>query len=207
MAQTAEERQASNVDALTAPEQATPGAAVLPRRPVLVAVLDSGATIHVVSHWRFLSNIRYLRYPMPISVADGRRVYAYAVGDIDTEDIKLKNVYLVPELKMNLVSVRELANIGIITTFYKNHAELCKGAELVGGAIAEGNKSLYQLTYLLATGDGDASNTMPEVPSWYFLLSSPSLFPSACASVHRAPRQQRRGCALRFRRSDLTYVL
>jgi len=113
--------------------------------------LDSGATMHMVRDPRFLCKLRGLPSPIPIEVADGNLLFATAIGDIETQDIVLPDVHLVPRLKINLASVRQLAFSDILTTFGKNSAELFKDGERVGGAVADGD--LYRLRFLRAIGD------------------------------------------------------
>jgi hypothetical protein len=123
--------------------------------------LDSGATDHMVRDSDLLCNLQDPPSHILVEVADGNQVSVTAIGDIDTEYIKLKGVYLVPKLKKNLVSVHQLASDDIRTTFGKNSAELFKGGERVGGAIAEG--CLYKVRFLWATGDA-APHTSPAAP-------------------------------------------
>ncbi|CAO2142830.1 unnamed protein product [Urochloa humidicola] len=120
--------------------------------------LDSAATINMVRNSGFVCKLRDLSSPIRIIVADGFELFATKVGTIGTEFIKLENVYVVPGLKMNLVSVHELASNDIFTTFGKNSAELYKDGERVGGAIADGG--LYKLRFLWAT----APHTTPAAP-------------------------------------------
>ncbi|CAN6363690.1 unnamed protein product [Urochloa humidicola] len=120
--------------------------------------LDSAATINMVRDFGFVREIRRLSLPIRIEVADGFELFATAIGSIDTEFIKLEDVYVVPGLKMNLVSVHQLASNDIFTTFRKNSAELYKEGERVGGAIADGG--LYKLRFLRE----DAPHTSPAAP-------------------------------------------
>ncbi|CAO1940378.1 unnamed protein product [Urochloa humidicola] len=113
--------------------------------------LDSGASHHVVADARVLCNLRDPPVGTAVRVADGFRLLVTKVGDIQTEDFKIPDVYLVPGLQVNLISVRQLAKSKIIQTFYENHVELWQEGELVGGAIADDETSLYRLHHLTAT--------------------------------------------------------
>ncbi|CAO2150160.1 unnamed protein product [Urochloa humidicola] len=112
-------------------------------------ILDSGATNHMVSDSGFVCEIRDLTLPVAIQVADGSKHHATAIGNIDTEHIKLEGVYVVPGLEIDVASVHQLASCDIVTTFGKYSAELYKDGVRVGGAIADGG--LYKLRFLWAT--------------------------------------------------------
>ncbi|CAO1940383.1 unnamed protein product [Urochloa humidicola] len=114
--------------------------------------LDSGAAHHVVGDARILTNLRYppAGSAETIVVADGSELPVVMVGDIWTEHFQIEDVYLVPGLEMNLVSVRQLARRQIFSTFCENHADLKRGHEQVGGAIADDGTSLYRLHFLMA---------------------------------------------------------
>ncbi|XP_066308158.1 uncharacterized protein [Miscanthus floridulus] len=124
---------------------------------VLVLWLDSGATHHAVGDARILCNLRDPPAGTAVRAADGVRLLVHKIGDIHTQYIKIQDVYLVPGLQENLISVRQLAKHKIVTTFYENYAELCLEGKQVGGAIADSVTSLYRLRYLTTpTGDPEA---------------------------------------------------
>ncbi|CAO2142777.1 unnamed protein product [Urochloa humidicola] len=114
--------------------------------------LDSGAAHHVVGDARILINLRDppAGSAEAVIVADGFNLPVVKVGDIWTERFRIEDVYLVPGLQMNLVSVRQLARRRIFSTFRENHADLKRGHEQVGGAIADEDTSLYRLHFLKA---------------------------------------------------------
>ncbi|KAL6654640.1 hypothetical protein ACP70R_008105 [Stipagrostis hirtigluma subsp. patula] len=112
--------------------------------------LDSGAGHHVVCDARFLHNPRNPPAGATVIVADGTKLPVTMVGDIQTPHIRIQEVSYVPGLKDNLISVRQLARSGIVTTFYDNYAELWREGKKVGCAFADANNttSLYRLNFL-----------------------------------------------------------
>jgi hypothetical protein len=94
---------------------------------------------------RILCNFRDPSAGTAVRLADDFRLLVTKVGDIQSANIQIPDVYLVPRLQTNVISVRQLAKSKIIPTFYENHAELWRQGELVGGAIADEETSLYRL--------------------------------------------------------------
>lgn len=152
-------------------------------------ILDSGASRHMVRDPDFLCKIRQLLSPVRVEAADGKKLSVTAIGDIDSKLIKLKDVYLVPELAMNLISVLQLArDHDIRTTFGKDSADLFKGEEPVGGAIAEGD--LYKVRFVWASGDA-APHTSPAATGYFPL---PALFFFLLATLKIAFSDRRHRC-------------
>lgn len=126
--------------------------------------VDSGATDHMMSSSDFLCNLRPPPYQVLVEVADGSRVSVAAIGDLVTECIKLLGVFVVPDLKRNLLSVHQLArDYGVLTVLGKNSAEMIMGGDRIGGAIVE--DGLYKVRFVLAPPPGDAApHTSPAAP-------------------------------------------
>jgi hypothetical protein len=65
---------------------------------------------------------------MKVSVADGGQVEVQAMGDVIVhmaeETVTLTGMFLVPGLDQNLLSVRELARVGMVAKFVRN-SQLC----------------------------------------------------------------------------------
>ncbi|AQK69271.1 hypothetical protein ZEAMMB73_Zm00001d015669 [Zea mays] len=110
--------------------------------------LDSGASHHAVGDARILCNFQDPSAATAVRLADDFRLLVTKVGDIQSANIQIPDVYLVPRLQTNVISVRQLAKSKIIPTFYENHTELWRQGELVSGAIADEETSLYRLYYL-----------------------------------------------------------
>jgi hypothetical protein len=84
-------------------------------------ILDSGATDHMTSEERWFQRLRRLDTKVPITIADGSRIYATGIGDIQLQvktnqgwkDFLWTNVYLVPKLgSTSLMSCAQLVKDG-----------------------------------------------------------------------------------------------
>lgn len=141
--------------ATTATQAQTPGDGN--RTPALW--LDSGAGHHCVGDASVLCNLRDPPAGIEVTVADGFQLPVTKIGDIRSENFQIQDVYLVPGLQLNVISVHQLAKCKIFSTFYENHAELCRQGEQVGGAIVDDDTSIYRLYYLAAVGNAAASTS------------------------------------------------
>jgi transposase InsO family protein len=73
-------------------------------------VIDSGASTHLTGHLENLINIRKAP-PVTVTIPDGGSFKGKKVGDaIISKDLVLKNVYYVPGLETNLISVGKLTD-------------------------------------------------------------------------------------------------
>jgi len=129
--------------ALASPQSPTPSDGTL--TPAIL--LDSGASHHVAGDAGILTDLHDPPARSTVVVADGFGLPVHKVGVIQTPDIRIPDVYFVPGLRVNLISVRQLAKSRVVTTFYENHAELWREGEQVGGAIADNDTSLYRLVF------------------------------------------------------------
>jgi hypothetical protein len=68
---------------------------------------------------------------MKVSVADGRQVEVQAIIHMAEETVMLTGVLLVPGLDQNLLSVRELARVGMVAKFVRNSCELARSGDIV----------------------------------------------------------------------------
>jgi hypothetical protein len=68
---------------------------------------------------------------MKVSVADGRQVEVQAIIHMAEETVMLTGVLLVPGLDQNLLSVRELARVGMVAKFVRNSCELARSGKIV----------------------------------------------------------------------------
>jgi len=72
-------------------------------------ILDSGASEHMSSKSSFLHDLSRLEYPMMINLPDGTQVEVTHKGKLRvTDGLILNNVLLVPEFKLNLLSIKRL---------------------------------------------------------------------------------------------------
>lgn len=105
-------------------------------------LLDSGATEHMVKDASYLSEIRRLKRPVEVVIANGEKLLADYCGDMvmytdvagKKKKCEAKNVLYVPGLKSNLFSVNRIARSGLQVKFFDNRAELIKNDEVMATA-------------------------------------------------------------------------
>lgn len=107
-------------------------------------VLDSGCTSHMCASRSKFDTFNRLNSPVQIEVADGKYIHAVAVGSIGM----LNNVYYVPQLRRNLISISSFDKQGYGILFENGHAYMRSSPdaafELVGvldGALYEAGTS------------------------------------------------------------------
>ena len=79
-------------------------------------ILDSGCSSHMCADKTKFDTLNYLHRQVTIEVADGQHIYAEAVGTIGI----LKDVYYVPDLKKNLISISAFDKKGYSILFEDN---------------------------------------------------------------------------------------
>lgn len=102
--------------------------------------LDSGASEHLVSDNSLLRNVRKLKIPVKIQIAkSGVILHADELGDIRvtsvTEhgnvNITIKDVLYVPDLKINLLSVRKLEINGFTVIFKEGKGTVLRESKIM----------------------------------------------------------------------------
>lgn len=78
-------------------------------------IMDSGCTDHMISTKDTL--IRETNLTESVKIADGTKIQALSVGEIELEQATLKNVWFVPKLGRNLLSVSAIDKMGYTVTF------------------------------------------------------------------------------------------
>ena len=77
-------------------------------------VYDSGATVTVVNDITLLSEVKDSN--IEVTTAEGETSYAQAEGTllitVNGLDIKLKEVLYIPEIKLNLISIKQFEDLG-----------------------------------------------------------------------------------------------
>lgn len=93
-------------------------------RSLLTFIVDSGATCHMVYDPRHLSNVRYVN--KSITVGGGRTLASIGIGELrilakgtkgEVWPVTLKEVLIVPDLGVNLLSVAKLMKKGAYISF------------------------------------------------------------------------------------------
>lgn len=98
-------------------------------------ILDSGATNHMANNKSYFSSLKVTN-PTKVGGISGT-INSFGVGNIDMitkqgNHIRLTNVFYIPDLPLNLVSVVYLQTLGITTLFGTNHVKICKNNIDVG---------------------------------------------------------------------------
>nr|XP_028560296.1 vomeronasal type-2 receptor 26-like [Podarcis muralis] len=93
-------------------------------------VLDTGATVHMASHRGLFSTFK--KQSFTVQQANGQELEATGIGTVYLESLNLtiNNVYLVPELKINLLSVSQIAKKGLKLSYDDESCEIFKDGEL-----------------------------------------------------------------------------
>lgn len=68
-------------------------------------IVDSGASFHMTSHLEWLNDYRELNDKLYLQLGDDSSITANGKGFIDTNHGIINNVYYVPELSANLLSI------------------------------------------------------------------------------------------------------
>ena len=82
-----------------------------PQKLLPIFIIDSGASISMCYQRNLFTNLSYVH--IPIKLGDGNVIYALGRGTV----ANLKDIYYVPDLKFNLLSVSYLTNLGFIVSF------------------------------------------------------------------------------------------
>ncbi len=114
--------------------------------------IDSGATIHVCNCLKAFRSTRTMqRSESSIRVANGIEAKVEAVGDLRLElangfTLLLRNVFYVPSLQRNLISVSKLDFDGYDCRFGNGKFELWYNNECIGLAVLQDELYLFSLT-------------------------------------------------------------
>ena len=124
--------------------------------------IDSGATAHLTGDLQLLHSDRQTPpKPCSISTADGTILNVESVADADTGSVKLKNVWYIPGIKENLVSVAQALDNGIEEiSFQRSKVQFKQG----GIVIATGSRTvnLFRLDSAAALSASSRSAHIPQ---------------------------------------------
>lgn len=119
----------------------------------LLFYIDSGCTDHLISDKSFFSDFMYLKNPINIAVAKNNNfMIATGVGNINMysnvygKEVKctVKNVFYVPSLRRNLLSVKRLEMAGIRVVFADGQVCLYNNKILIGLGY---RNNLYEISF------------------------------------------------------------
>lgn len=118
-------------------------------------ILDSGCTDHVTNNESLFSNSVTLKEPIQVKLGDGRIVKATKVGNINSMfkafnnkcQITLRNVFLVKDMKKNLLSYSRIMTNNRIESFGNITSIFNYNNELIATAINR-NNLLFMTSYI-----------------------------------------------------------
>lgn len=132
-------------------------------------ILDSGAS-HTMTHTRStLTNFKRFLQPRQVTIGDGSHVQALGSGILHVRtnlaSIDLKEVWWVPQLSTNLISVRSLDDMGLEVIFAGGQCKIRRDGELLATA-SQIRSNLYQLN-LPAAAFNAKFNSYHPITIWH----------------------------------------
>ena len=110
-------------------------------------IVDSGASNHMTHDESLFLNMRNLNKPISISLGDGHKLETTKIGDVKlnyflegkSKHLILKDVYYIPGLAFNLLSVSKSSEFGVQFNFDSKICSLIKDGKLIAVAEKVGN--------------------------------------------------------------------
>lgn len=141
----------------------------------LTFYIDSGCTDHMVNKEEYFSNLCMLENPIKVAIAkDSSFLLAVGVGNIEVyshvknKRVKctIQNVFYIPELRKNLLSVKKLEISDIKVLFEKGQVKLIDSNDEILGI---GNRdNLYEMSFeLVSPGCLNVENYDSEYIKWH----------------------------------------
>jgi transposase InsO family protein len=140
------------------------------------SVLDSGASHHMSPDSSSFTSVSHLSF-IPVMTADGTPMPLAGVGSVVTPHLSLPNVYLIPQLKLNLVSVGQICDFGdYLVMFYGSFCcvQDLQSQKLIGTGRRE--NELYILDGLKVSVAAAAAATTVDLSSFHLSLSFSSFY-------------------------------
>ena len=118
-------------------------------------IVDSGASTNMMCERSWFMTFRPLVPPQPVIVGDGRSISATGIGrtcldvdigDDETHEMILQDVYYIPKLDGNLLSVSRLTNKGFDISFRDNKCHISKNGVLAALAHKQNTPYILQAT-------------------------------------------------------------
>ncbi|TXG71325.1 hypothetical protein EZV62_006260 [Acer yangbiense] len=138
-------------------------------------ILDSGASHHMTPHISLLHNTFPPSSPTNIQVANGSYAPLKCIGTVSQPTWTISDVYHVPNLSVNLLSIGKLTDIGLTVTFSSDHCFVqdCTSKKQIGIGHREGGLYLLDSLHLPAT---QSTATLSYESPLQNLMSRSSLF-------------------------------
>lgn len=135
-------------------------------------ILDSGASHTMTPNQAALTSLKRFSQPRPVTIGDGSHVEALGSGILhirtNLASIDLQEVWWVPSLATNLISVQALDDMGMEVTFARSKCQIRRNGKLL--AIADRMRSnLYQLNLPASAFSAKFNNYHP-ISTWHLRL-------------------------------------
>ena len=115
-------------------------------------IIDSGATQHMTYEWSWLVNYVEFKRPCKVNLGDDRTILAFGkgtynlvadLGNGSTQNIALKEVLYLPDLKKNLLSVQAMTKLNASIQFDGTECKIMRNSKLL--ATGKIHEKLYML--------------------------------------------------------------
>jgi hypothetical protein len=152
-------------------------------------IVDSGASVHMSCRHDWFRGFRVLVPTQRVVIGDGRSIEATGIGSIElelkvqkgkTRRTMLQQVYFVPNLYGNLLSVPCLTKKGYETSFSQDACAITQNGSIA--ALARKRESLYILTGRTCTSEGTRDT---KDPSSWSSIEAPLMALTASAHISK----------------------
>ena len=135
-------------------------------------IIDSGATQHMTYQRECLSDYVEFKNPATVSMGDDHVILAHGKGvyrlkayiDGCEQSIALQNVWYLPELGKNLLSVKAMIDLGALIQFEGQQCKILRNSKVLGIGEVQGKLYILKTTSEQANTVEDSSN--PEL--WHY---------------------------------------
>lgn len=138
-----------------------------PNSEIIEWLLDSGCSDHIVNSDKYFAKSEVLNDPIKIGLGDGSPLIANLKGDINVKyqvgdewfSVTIYDVFYVPDMKSNLLSVSRITDKGNHLKFNNNQGILYSSEGEIFG-VAERHKNLYRLLSRIQGTKGILANNL-----------------------------------------------
>ncbi|CAL2250163.1 unnamed protein product [Prunus armeniaca] len=115
-------------------------------------IFDSGATHHMTSDLSLFTSLSSLSTSISVLTANGTSMSLAGIGSITTSSICLSDVYYIPQLTLNLISISQLCASGYVVQFSSTscYVQDPHSKKLIGAGRREGGLYVLEKLQILA---------------------------------------------------------
>ena len=135
-------------------------------------LLDSACYNHITPYPSFFSHTSSARHTSTIHTANGSTILVRSIGTISTSKISISDVFHVPKLSYNLLSVGQLVELGyrIILDYFGCFVQDPRTRQELGTGYGIGRLFEISCIRLPATGVSVATSSSPSLSLWHSRL-------------------------------------